>query len=263
LPDSGISAEVMISRRMAEALDLTTGSSLWLYFIQDQRRVRKVTVSGIYSTGLGEEFDQLLVFCDLNLIRKINNWDSKSVGGYEVFSENRNSSSLQTNLQSQAGMFFKVNTAEELYPQLFQWLALQDLNVAVILGLITLVAGITMLSTLLILIMEHGREIGILQAMGGNESLIGRIFGHMVFFILIRGVLIGNVLAGTIGLIQHYTGILKLDEESYYLDRVPIHFDATGWLLTDALILLIGVLLSWLAVRIIAGIRTIRMIRFE
>lgn len=263
LPDSGIGSEILVSKRVAESLKLQPGMPVWLYFIQDQRRIRKVQISGIYSTGLGEEFDQLIVFCDINLIRKINNWDPNQVGGYEIYASASNPSRTLMALQKQAGLFFKVNTAEELFPQLFQWLDLQDLNVTVILGLITLVAGITMLSTLLIIIMEHGREIGILQALGGDERLIGSIFGRVVFFILARGLVFGNILAGGIGILQYSTGWMKLDEESYYLDKVPIHFDLAGWLLTDALILTIGLLMSWLATRIAAGIQTIRVLRFE
>jgi lipoprotein-releasing system permease protein len=263
LPDSGIGSEVLISKRMAESLKLQPGMPVWLYFIQDQRRIRKVHVSGVYSTGLGEEFDQLIVFCDINLIRKINNWSADQVGGYEIHAASGDQQRTSMALQKQAGLFFNVSSAEELFPQLFQWLELQDLNVTVILGLITLVAGITMLSTLLIIIMEHGREIGILQAIGGDERLIGRIFGRVVFFILARGLIVGNVLAGGVGLLQYMTGWMKLDEESYYLDRVPIHFDLAGWLLTDILILTIGLLMSWLATRIVAGIQTIRVLRFE
>lgn len=262
--DSTYSKDVLISEHIARKMSLETGDEFLVFFIQNDRKVRKVRVSGIYNSGLGEEFDQLYVFCDIGLIRKINDWDDQQCGGYEIYTTR--SDDMETHygrLYESIGLDLDLKSSRDLYPQMFQWLELQNINVVVIIALITLVAGITLLALLLILVMENTRSIGILKTIGASDGTIGSIFSTVGFFILLRGILLGNAIALLIAGVQSRTGIIQLDEESYYLSQVPIQFSLISWTLTNAVVLLSGLLLMKVSTRIITSIRPVRVLRFD
>jgi len=262
--DSSYSKEVLVSEFIARKMDLNTGDEFLVFFIQNDRKVRKVKVCGIYNSGLGEEFDQLYVFCDIRLIRRINGWEGTQCGGFEVFTDlDDDKEALYGRLYDTIGMDLDLKSSRDLYPQMFQWLELQNINVVVIIGLISLVAGITLLALLLILVMEHTRSIGVLKTIGAHDSTIGSIFATVGFIILVRGILIGNLIALTIAGIQHQTGLISLDEESYYLSQVPIRFNGISWFLTNAVVLTIGLLLMKTSTRIITSVRPVRVLRFD
>lgn len=262
--DTTSSNQILISESLSNKLKLKAGDSFLVFFIQNDRKVRKLTVQGIYKTGLGEEFDDLYVMCDAQLLRKINNWDSGMVSGYEVFADpQRDQDELFGEIYNRAGYNFNTQSAKQLYPQMFNWLELQNLNVLVIIALITLVAGVTIVSTLLVIVLEHTRDIGILKAMGAGDQLIGRIYGRISFSILVKGMLTGNLLAFLIGWLQLKTGIIALDETSYYLSQVPIEFHLPGILVVNAIILTAGLLILLLPARIISGIHPVKVLRFD
>lgn len=263
-PDSGYSTGVLISENLSKKLQLRLGDSFLIFFIQEDRKVRKLKIEGIYKTGLSEEFDNLYLLCDLKMIQQINNWKNGEVGGYEIFTDNETSEeTIFPEIYRISGLGLNTQSTRELYPQLFNWLELQNLNVIVIIGLITLVAGITMISTLLVLVMENSREIGILKSMGADDKLVGRIFGSIAFYILLKGLLIGNIIAIGIGLLQLKTGIISLPEESYYISQVPINFSPSGILLINAIVLFTGVLVMIVPSKIISGINPIKVLRFD
>jgi lipoprotein-releasing system permease protein len=263
-PDSSYSKEVLISENISKKLNLKTGDSFLLFFIQEDKKVRKLKVKGIYNTGLSEEFDNLYLLCDLRLIQQINNWKKDEAGGYEVFANaDANKTQLFEKIYAAAGYELNTQSTKELYPQLFNWLELQNLNVIVIIGLITLVAAITMTSTLLVLVMENTREVGILKAIGATDSFIGKIFGTVAFYILLKGLLIGNVISLGLAWIQVNTGILTLPEESYYLSKVPINFSVTGWLIINGIVIGTGALVMLIPAKIVSGIHPIRVLRFD
>ena len=166
-------------------------------------------------------------------------------------------------LYQKAGYKLNTKSTKELYPQLFNWLELQNLNVIVIIGLICLVAGITMISTLLVLIMENTKEIGILKSIGANDKFIGRVFGSVAFYILLKGLLIGNIIACSLAVLQMKTGIVTLPEEDYYLSQVPINFTVGGILLINGVVLLTGLLVMIIPAKIISGIQPIKVLRFD
>lgn len=262
--DSSYSKEVLISGHISRTMGLETGDEFLVFFIQNDRKVRKVRVSGIYNSGLGEEFDQLYVLCDIGLIRRINGWDDSQCGGYEIYTHQADD--LETHygsLYESIGMELDLKSSRDLYPQMFQWLELQNINVVVIIALITLVAGITLLALLLVLVMEHTRSIGILKTIGARDKTIGTVFSTVGFFILLRGIFWGNLIALLIAGIQHQTGLITLDEESYYLTQVPIRFSWISWLLTNAVVVITGVLLMKASTRIIASIRPVKVLRFD
>jgi len=264
LHDSSSSKFVLLSENLSKKLQLKTGDSFLVFFIQEDRKVRKLTVSGIYNTGLSEEFDNLYLLCDIKLLQQINNWKNQEVGGYEVFAKNgHDEEKVFEALYKKAGYSLNTKSTKDLYPQLFNWLELQNLNVIVIIGLICLVAGITMISTLLILIMENTKEIGILKSIGANDRFIGNVFGSVALYILLKGLIIGNIIALGLAYLQLKTGIVSLPEESYYLSQVPINFTIPGILLINGIVFITGILIMMIPAKIISGINPIKVLRFD
>lgn len=262
--DTIASNEILISESQAKKLQLKAGDTFLVFFIQNDRKVRKVVVKGIYKTGLGEEFDDLYVFCDANLLRKINNWESGKVSGYEVFTKRGiNEEFTFGEIYNRAGYNYNTQSAKQLYPQMFNWLELQNLNVIVIIALITLVAGVTIISTLLVIVLEHTKDIGILKSLGASDQLIGSVYGRLSLRILMNGLVFGNILAFTIGWIQRKTGILQLDESSYYIAEVPVEFNLPGILLVNGIIFITGLIIMLLPSRIIAAINPVKVLRFD
>lgn len=262
--DSTYSTEVLISENLAKKLQLRKDDSFLVFFIQDDRKVRKLKISGIYNTGLSEEFDNLYLLCDLKMLQQVNNWKPGQTGGYEVFTDkSMDQDPIFQQIYHKAGAELNTQSTKELYPQLFNWLELQNLNVIVIIGLIVLVAIITMLSTLLVLIMENTREIGILKSIGASDHFIGSVFGSVTIYILLKGMLLGNIIALGLAFIQIKTGLLTLPEESYYLSQVPVNFTFSGWLIINLTVLLSGTIIMVLPAKIISGISPIKVLRFE
>ncbi len=264
LSDSNYSTDALISENISKKLDLKTGDSFLIFFIHEDRKVRKLKVKGIYNTGLSEEFDNLYILCDLRLIQQVNNWKNGEAGGIEIFTEDdTDKARLFDKIYATAGFELNTQSTRELYPQLFNWLELQNLNVIVIIGLITLVAAITMTSTLLVLVMENTREIGILKAIGATDQFIGRVFGTIAFNILMKGLLAGNIIAMVLGWIQMKTGIVTLPESSYYLSKVPVNFTISGWLIINGIVIISGFLIMLIPAKIVSGISAIKVLRFD
>ncbi len=262
--DSSDLNRIVISESLSRKLNLKTGDSFLVFFIQNDKKVRKVTISGIYKTGLGEEFDDLYLFCDMRMLRKINGWENEMVSGYEVFADDKADPELLfPELYNRTGFNYNTQSARQLYPQMFNWLDLQNLNVIVIIALITLVAGVTMISTMLVILLEQAREIGILKSMGAGDFLISTIYSRISLSILLKGMFIGNALALVTGWLQLNYGLIKLPEDSYYIAQVPITFHMPGILLVNAIILFSGLLMMLIPARVISGIDPVKVMRFD
>ena len=258
------SNDVIISKNLAQKLQLKLNDSFLVFFIQKDRKVRKLHITGIYNTGLSEEFDNIYLLCDLRLIRQVNNWKPDEVGGFEVqFNDFSQLEKLSPVVYSIVGYQLNVQTIKELNPQIFNWLELQNLNVWVIISLITLVAGITMISTLLIIVLENSRQIGLLKALGADDKLISTTFSYISLKILFKGLLIGNIAGLGLAFLQLQFGFISLPEESYYLTKVPINFTLTGFLLINAGTIFVCLLMMLIPSRIIAKINTIKVLRFD
>lgn len=238
---------VIISQKLASTLNLKNGDPVRTYFIIDnQVRGRKFYISGIYNTGL-EDFDKLYLFGDIAQIQKLNGWDSTQVSGFEVMVKRFDElQAITADVYKNIGYDLDARTIRELYPQLFDWLDLQDMNVVIILVLMILVSGIAMISTLLILILEKTRMIGILKALGAKNVSIRRIFLYQAVYIIGRGLFWGNIAGLLICIIQLQFGIFKLPEESYFMSTVPIHLSLwhlvllnTGTIITCTAMLII------------------------
>jgi lipoprotein-releasing system permease protein len=223
--DTGPSNQVIISRFIASRLQLKAGDDLTIYFIQDPPRVRRLNIAGIYETGL-EELDRLFVLGDIRHIQRLNEWTEDQVGGLEILVDDfKRIPEIHREVLERIPFNLDARSIRQIYPQIFDWLALLDMNVYVILFLMVLVAGINMVTTLLISVLEKTRLIGILKAMGAANQFVRRVFLYHAGMIIARGLLLGNVIGVSISLIQQQFGLMKLPQESYYVTEVPVNLE--------------------------------------
>jgi lipoprotein-releasing system permease protein len=264
LRDTGKSDDVIVSRYMANKLNLKLNDDLRMYFISGNSTLgRKFRICGIYETGL-EEFDKMYVIGDLRHVQKLNNWTSSQVGGFEITISNFSElDKLGMFVYHQIGFSLDASTIRQLYPQIFDWLDLQDINVLIILVLMVMVSAITMISTLLILILERTNMIGILKSLGMRNISIRKIFLYNAAYIIGLGILWGNAASFTICLLQQKFGLIKLSQESYYVSVVPINLDAINILLLNAGTLLVCYLMLLMPSLVITRITPLKAIRFS
>ena len=231
---------ILISKDMASKLNVKAGDRIFAYFIGEGGvRTRRFTISGVYQTNLAQ-YDKTTCFCDLYTARKLNAWTDDMVTGAELTVNDFKQLSTTANdiinrvnrTQDQYGNTFSSKTIRELSPQIFSWLDLLDLNVWIILAIMTAVAVVTMISGLLIIILERTTMIGVLKALGARNSTVRHTFLWFAAFIIGKGLLIGDALALALILLQKLTGFAKLDPQTYYVDVVPVEMD---WMLIVAL----------------------------
>ena len=259
------SNEVLVSKAIADKMLLTVGDDVRVWFVDEdmKARGRKFNVSGVFETGLSE-FDERYVFCDLNQIRKLNHWEDDEVGLVEVWLDD-----VEAMDEVNESLYFRIPgdlasyTARESNPQIFDWLALLDTNVWLILGLMFLVAGITVISMLLIIIIEKTSTIGLLKAMGASNGFVRKVFMRRSVRILLLGMLIGNVIGVGFCLLQQATGFIHLNPETYYLSSVPVELHFSTVIILNAGAFLLWMLLLLIPTAIINRIRPSRSIRFE
>jgi lipoprotein-releasing system permease protein len=264
VPDTGKSNDVLISKSLASLLKLSAGKDIRMYFISGNQTLgRKFHISGIFETGL-EEFDRIYVIGDLRHIQKLNNWTPDQVGGFEVFLDNfKDLDRFEKYIYRTIGFSLDAVTIRQLHPQIFDWLDLQDINVLIILILMVLVAGITMISTLLILILERTNMIGILKALGMRNRNIRMIFLYNSVYIIASGLFWGNLTGLILCLIQQKFGIITLSQESYYVSVVPVNLDLLNILMLNAGTLTVCMLMLLLPSYIITRVSPVKAIRFD
>ncbi|MFM7079022.1 MAG: ABC transporter permease [Bacteroidota bacterium] len=261
--DSISTKEVVISSGLSSMMRIKTGDTITVYFIEDPPRVRKIRVSGVYNTGLGE-FDRLYGFCDIGLIRKLNNWDQTKSGGLEiVMNEGENADRMTEKIGAKIGFQYQATSIHQQYPQIFQWLELQNVNVFIIITLILAVSGVSMVSTLLIIILNRTRMIGLLKAIGASDRVIQNVFIRLSLPIIIKGLILGNMIGLGLCWLQYQFGIITLPEESYYVSQVPVHFSLVDLSLLNLGTLVICVLMLIGPSMIISGIRPSKTLRFD
>lgn len=255
---------VIVSRSLARLLNLRLHDDLRMYFIAGNTTLgRKFKIAGIYETGL-EEFDRMYVIGDIHHIRKLNNWEDNQIGGFEIQLDNfKDLDRMGVVVYRMIGFNLDASTITQIYPEIFDWLELQDLNVLIILVLMVLVSAITMISTLLILILERTSMIGILKALGMRSSNIRKIFLYNAVYIIGWGMFLGNLTGFTICLLQRESGLIKLPMESYYMPVVPINLDGLNILLLNAGTLLICYLFLIVPSTVVTRISPLKAIRFS
>jgi lipoprotein-releasing system permease protein len=261
---------VVISKYIADALELKLGDSFGAYFIQDPPRMRKFTVSGIYNTQL-EDLDKLFVFVDIKHLRKLNDWKDDQITGFEIHVDDFTKiteyeilvNRIVGNNFSPDGSMLKVNNIQDEYPGIFDWLSLLDINVWVILSLMVAVAGFNMVSGLLVIILERVNMIGIMKSMGATNLSVEKVFIYHAGFLTVKGLFWGNIIGIGLCLLQIYTGFISLDPESYYVSTVPINLNLFYILMLNLGTLLITVLMMVLPSMVISKISPSDAIRFD
>lgn len=268
--DSIRTDKVLISRYIANLLKLDINDNFIMYFVQDPPRMRRFEVSGIYETSL-EEFDRTFVLGDISHIQRLNDWSDNQISGFEIIvNDFKNLEELTYRIMNIVGYGFeedgsrlKVVNIIEKYPQIFDWLNLQDMNVLIILILMMVVAGINMVSGLLILILDRTNMIGILKALGTVNLSIRRIFLYQAGYLIMKGLLWGNLTGIAVCLIQKHFEILKLDQTSYYLTAVPINLNVIHLLALNISTCFIILLIIIIPSLVISRISPAKAIRFN
>jgi len=268
-PDSFL-LDVLISKTIADKLNLKLGDSFTAYFVQDPPRARKFTITGIYQTYFSD-YDKIFVLTDIKLIRRLNQWDDDMVSGLELYVNDYNRldatvDSLYFELQMQKDRFnntYLTRSVKQMKPEIFDWLDVLDTNVIVILVLMIIVAGFSMISGLLIIILEKAAMIGTLKALGQNNTSIRKIFLYLSAFLIGKGLLWGNLIALVLCFIQRCFGIVKLNPEIYYLTKVPIDISVLSIVLINIGTLFVTLLMLILPSYLVANISPAKTIRFE
>ena len=259
------SNDVVISKIISDKMMLNAGDEVRIWFVGEnmKTRGRKFFIKGIYETGL-TECDERFIYCDIEQIRRLNGWEQNMVGHLEIELIDGVNPAEANNF-----IYYTVPTnlisyeAKNLYPQIYDWLELQDMNVVIIIVLMLMVAGITIISMLLIIVLERTSTIGILKSMGADNAFIRRIFLQRSQRILLIGMLLGNIFGVGLCMIQKYTEIIKLSPESYYLSSVPIEINWLYILLLNIGTFILWVLMMSIPTMIINNIKPSKSIRFE
>ena len=235
--DSSPSLEIVVSKSIASALEVDTGSQLHIFFVTKgkdsdshghygvEQRVKTFHVKGIYSTGL-EEYDRQMVFVDMAQIQNLNYWGKGQIGGFELHcSDFGDVDKIEDDVNVLIGQSFNAQSIKKLNSAIFSWLDLQNTTAAIIITLMAIVSAIAMVSALIVLILENTNMIGLLKALGSGNLSIQKIFLLDGAYLIAWGMLLGNIIGLSMCFIQGHYGIIKLSQETYYVPTVPIYLD--------------------------------------
>ncbi|HHW81927.1 MAG TPA: ABC transporter permease [Bacteroidales bacterium] len=266
---SGVN-QAIISKDIADKLHLKLGDRFTTYFVQDPIRARRFDIKGIYQTNF-EDYDKLYILTDMSLLAKLNQWDDDYASGLEVLVKDYNQLDLTTQ-----NLFFDMashrdkldntlyaRSIKDINPIIFDWLNLLDMNVWIIIILMLVVSGFTMISGLLIIILERTNMIGILKAVGTRDFNIRKIFLYLSSFLILKGLFWGNIIALIICFAQKYLHIIKLNPEVYYTSYVPIDINLWNILIINVGTLIVSMLMMIGPSYLIAKISPAKSIKFE
>lgn len=258
------SPSIVISRIIAKKLQVKPGAKLIVSFVKDNSKIRRaLRVAGIYNTGL-EEYDKRFILGRAAMLRQILGWSPDQYSGIEIFAENVSDVKVLNDFiytQILPPQLYSEPIYEK-FPGIFEWLTLVDINSRVILQLMALVAMINLTTVILILILERTRMVGVLKALGANNWTIRKIFLYHAAYILLLGLFLGNLLGLGLAYLQKFTGLIKLDEASYYLSEAPIHIDYMQILLINLGAFLICMITLVLPSFIVTRIRPVTALGF-
>ena len=263
-PDSATN-EIVLSRRIANTLDLKVGERIYAYFFEDNIKMRRMHIVGIYDTNL-KQFDESTVITDRYTVCKLNGWSNKEYSEIELntASFDKLDQTLQQVREALNG-FHKISaiSVNEHYPQVFSWLNILNTNVWVVLALMLGVAVFTVSSGLLIIMLERTPAIGILKAMGATDGQLRATFIKLAMLITARGVLLGNTIALTLLILQQKFHFVKLDPDHYYVTEVHVVINPYIIVLINAVTVLLIFLSLFIPTLVLSKITPVKAIKFD
>ena len=262
--------EVLISTTLARQLQLHVGDNFLCYFIQEDLRVRRLYVAGLYNTCMSE-LDQLFILGDIDLVRQLNGWKDNQVSGIEILVEDlqyldqttRSVYFATANRLDDNGNALYTQNLQQLNPNIFGWLDLLDMNVLIIIVLMLAVSGFSIITGLIILILDSVSLIGTLKALGGNNQFVRRIFIYQAILLIGKGMLWGNLIGLAICALQYFTHLIPLDAASYYVSYVPMAFPWGWWIVLNVGTLVVSWLILLAPSAIVTQISPAKVMHFE
>ena len=263
----GLNEEILISEYILTRLHLKLGDKVNTYFLQKDGakppRSRGFVIVGVYNSGY-QEFDEKFIIADIRHIQKLNKWNENGIGSFEIFVDDFNNIDAKGNeVYNNIDSLLDTQTIKEKYYSIFKWLELFDFNIALIIGIMILVAGINMITALLVLILERTQMIGVLKALGSNDKSIRKVFLYNAMYLVAVGLFWGNLIGVGLLLIQKYFNLIKLDPNIYYVTKAPVYISFGYISLLNLGVFLLCLLILLIPSFIISKISPVKAIQFE
>jgi lipoprotein-releasing system permease protein len=263
--DSGYSNEIVLSSYTAGQLKIKPGDKVLIYFIQatGQPRVRQMVLTGLFKTGI-EDYDKHLAIGDLKLIQRLNGWQDDQIGGYEIFTKDyRKADTVNSLIYPQLPRAWGSRTTEERYPNIFDWLNLQDITIVIVLVIMIVIATLNLVTCLIILVLERTRMIGILKAIGAPDASIQRIFLYQGAIITVFGLAFGNAFTLLIWWLQNKYGFITLPEDAYFISKAVIKLEWWHLVMVNAGTFLICFVVLMIPTLVVRKVQPVRAIQFR
>lgn len=269
LPDftGDLNEDILISQYLADRLHLKLGDKVTTFFLNDEisknPRSRGFDVVGIYNSGF-QQFDEQFIITDIRHIQRLNKWDEDQVGAFEVFVDDFDKIvPIGNAVYQETGSTLDTQTIRDKYSSIFEWLDLFDFNILAIIGIMILVAGINMITALLVLIMERTQMIGLLKALGSSDAMVRKIFLYNAMYLIAVGLFWGNLIGIGLLVLQKYGKVFPLDPNTYYVSEAPVHLSWDYILILNAGTFMLCLLMLLIAAILITKISPVKAIRFE